>query len=154
MGLDQYLHARRFIWGGISGNDRDKKISDTIREIVPEIGSMTPSYITVEAIYWRKANAIHKWMVDNVQGGKDDCGDYYVDADQLHELATLCERVLTDPEKLGPELLPSGGGFFFGSTDYNEWYVKGLEHTATSIREILANEALMKDWSFEYHSSW
>ena len=24
---------------------------------------------------WRKANAIHKWFVDNVQDGVDDCGD-------------------------------------------------------------------------------
>ena len=28
--------------------------------------------------YWRKANQIHKWFVDNVQGGIDDCRPYPV----------------------------------------------------------------------------
>ena len=31
------------------------------------------SYIDEEVGYWRKANAIHKWFVDNVQDGNDDC---------------------------------------------------------------------------------
>ena len=44
-----------------------------------------------EVMYWRKANAIHKWFVDNVQGGEDDCREYPVSNDQLIELRDTCK---------------------------------------------------------------
>ena len=34
---------------------------------------------------WRKANAIHKWFVDHVQDGEDDCGRYPVSVDKLKD---------------------------------------------------------------------
>jgi len=45
--------------------------------------------------YWRKANAVHKWFVDNVQDGVDDC-EYHseVRKDQLAELVSICEEIL------------------------------------------------------------
>ena len=49
--------------------------------------------------YWRKANAIHKWFVDNVQDGIDDCKNYFVDPSQLEELRELCQEVLDNHEK-------------------------------------------------------
>ena len=33
--------------------------------------------------YWRKANQIHNWFVQNVQGGEDDCGIYEVSQAKL-----------------------------------------------------------------------
>jgi hypothetical protein len=44
--------------------------------------------------YWRKANAVHKWFVDNVQGGVDECQPAYVPREKLVELRTICLRVL------------------------------------------------------------
>ena len=41
-----------------------------------------------EVGYWRKANQIHKWFVDNVQDGVDDCGEYKVTKEQLIETVT------------------------------------------------------------------
>jgi hypothetical protein len=46
-----------------------------------------------EVCYWRKANQIHKWFVDNVQGGVDDCGEYLVTEDELDELRELCKKL-------------------------------------------------------------
>lgn len=43
--------------------------------------------------YWRKANAIHRWFVEHVQDGRDDCGLYGVTADQLGELLDTCRKV-------------------------------------------------------------
>ncbi len=45
--------------------------------------------------YWRKANHIHKWFVDNVQDGEDDCREYYVSIKQLHELRNICFDILS-----------------------------------------------------------
>lgn len=57
------------------------------------------SAVEEEVMYWRKANHIHAWFVDNVQGGNDDCGSYRVSDDKLRELNAVCRKVL-DASKL------------------------------------------------------
>ena len=51
--------------------------------------------ISEEVGYWRKANQIHNWFVENVQDGVDDC-DYHdeVTKETLEELLDVCKRVL------------------------------------------------------------
>jgi hypothetical protein len=144
MGLDMYLEARRFMWVFDAGSGEDAEAARKIR--------MKPNYATAEAAYWRKANAIHKWFVDNVQEGEDDCGHYHVDREQLAQLADLCDEVLKDPERAS-ELLPTQSGFFFGGTEHDEWYLEGLRYTRDRIRDLLSRDEL-KGWEFHYHSSW
>lgn len=114
------------------------------------------SSITEEVAYWRKANHIHQWFVDNAQGGVDDCGEYYVSKKQLHELLDLVELVLRT-EKTGSDItaetqLPTQEGFFFGSNDYSEWYYEDLRATK-EILENLLDEAC-PDGEYYYSSSW
>jgi len=71
MGLDMYLNARCFLR---HGEDYFKKV---VADQFPDIG-MEVQEVIFEAMYWRKANAIHRWFVENVQGGQDDCKPYYV----------------------------------------------------------------------------
>ena len=47
------------------------------------------------------------------------------------------------------ELLPTAEGFFFGNTDYNEYYYDDLVSTKKIIEE-----ALQSSDSHYYHSSW
>lgn len=56
-------------------------------------------YIMEEIGYWRKANQIHKWFVDNVQDGVDDC-DYHheVTKEKLEKLLDTCKTVLKSCE--------------------------------------------------------
>lgn len=61
---------------------------------VPGIQSDRISGVEEEVMYWRKANHIHGWFVDNVQGGKDDCGKYRVRKEQLVQLFGACEEVI------------------------------------------------------------
>ncbi len=44
--------------------------------------------------YWRKENHIHKWFVDNVQDGNDNCDMYIVSREQLEALRDVCKKVL------------------------------------------------------------
>jgi hypothetical protein len=67
---------------------------------------------------WRKANVIHQWFVKNIQDGEDDCKQYSVSTEQLKELLKLSKQVQKEPDR-APELLPTQGGFLFGSTEYN-----------------------------------
>ena len=101
---------------------------------------------------WRKANAIHKWFVDNVQDGVDDCGDYKITKEQLIELHNVCNDVLADPN-LAEQLLPTQGGFFFGETDYGMNYTNDLEYTKRIIDEMLEYKSYCLDELY-YSSSW
>lgn len=50
-----------------------------------------------EVAYWRKANAIHKWFVDNCAGGEfENCGDCYVSKDDLIKLKEICEKIMKE----------------------------------------------------------
>jgi hypothetical protein len=88
--------------------------------------------------------------VDNCQGGEDDCRESYVDREKVVELLSLCKQVLADHSK-ADELLPSQEGFFFGSTEYGEWYFQDLEDTVSILENCLT---MSDDWSFYYQSSW
>ncbi|CAB5220595.1 hypothetical protein UFOVP247_11 [uncultured Caudovirales phage] len=99
--------------------------------------------------YWRKANAIHRWFVANVQDGKDDCGSYPVTREQIGNLLELVERVLEYPS-MASTLLPTRAGFFFGSTEYGEWYMSDLEDTRETLRDVLN----LHQTEFTYYASW
>ncbi len=99
--------------------------------------------------YWRKANQIHNWFVENIQGNVDNCATYCVDENSLKELKSLCVEVLRCPEK-ADEILPTNSGFFFGSQEYDDLYLEDIKRTIEII-----NYALSRDFDyFAYNSSW
>ena len=102
--------------------------------------------------YWRKANQVHKWMVENVQHGEDNCGVYEGDINQLRELKDIVEEIIADPSK-APDLLPTESGFFFGSQEYDEWYREDMELTLQNLNEML-EEYKSGPTRFFYTSSW
>jgi len=59
--------------------------------------------------------------------------------------------VLADHTK-AEELLPTGGGFFFGSTEYDEWYFHGVKKTVEIVSKLI--EDVPEGWAFEYQASW
>jgi hypothetical protein len=147
MGLDMYLNAERYLWGH---EDGDKQISENIGQLIGLPTDSKVKTITVEAGYWRKANQIHNWFVQNVQDGEDNCQDAYVSRDSLTELRELCQQVL-DNNELAGKLLPRVKGFFFGNEDYDQWYFSQLKDTI----EVIDNALAMPDqWDFNYRSSW
>jgi hypothetical protein len=172
MGLDMYLTKKRFLWG----DERKKMKIEGVEGINPE----KVSEITEDVMYWRKANAIHKWFVDNVQNGVDDCKEYYVEREQLEELLKLCKEIvkvavvapgpvqngfelkdgnmvpilengttILNPEEVA-KILPNQSGFFFGSTDYDEWYLRDIEATIEGLEIALKDN----DGDFYYSASW
>jgi hypothetical protein len=150
MGLDMYLTAKRYV---SDYSAEDQVIGTEIMRHFPELAAdQTIQEVSVRVGYWRKANAIHKWFVDNVQDGTDDCGNYHVTREALEELKALCERVLGF-RHLAVEQLPTTEGFFFGNTDYDEYYFHSVEHTLKIVGSAL-KLVDSKNWDIEYHSSW
>lgn len=159
MGLDMYLFERREKYVG------DMTEKRAFRDQYPELVSgdyPRDFHITVdtEIMYWRKANAIHNWFVQNVQEGNDDCGKYPVSYKDLSGLLETIETVLENPEEHAWDLLPPTSGFFFGSEEVNEGYIQDLERTAEKLRELLAEcaeDKLLHGYvtrDYLYESSW
>lgn len=154
-----------------------------------------------ELMYWRKANQIHNWFVQNCQGGVDNCERHVITVADLKKLQELCKKILTMTEikqelrptypngwfeepvyvmqdvrllteegmKFASEHLPSRSGFFFGCTEYDDYYVWDLENTIEQIDGTLdtlnceygfaLNSDLVTgeykgDYIIEYCSSW
>ena len=113
---------------------------------------------------WRKANQIHKWFVDNVQEGNDNCQRHWVTKEKLIELSELIDEILEieDPtEKVAKakELLPTDiEGCFFGSEEYDDWYFENLEDTKKVLDKVFAYNATAESGhcfdNFYYQSSW
>lgn len=133
--------------------------------------------------YWRKANHIHKWFVDNVQNSIDDCSTYEVSKDQLEELLALCKHVIKNSQLIEGQvkngeifkngewvscyekgyviennlmaktLLPTQSGFFFGSTEYDQWYLEDIQYTVSVLEEVL-NDTDFDQEVVMYRSSW
>ena len=111
------------------------------------------SRIMEQVGYWRKANAIHKWFVDNIQDGEDDCCYHReVTQEDLEELRDICNEILCNPD-VAEDRLPTQDGFFFGDTQYNEWYIEDLRTTIDIIDEVLKTTDFEKEMVY-YVSSW
>lgn len=150
MGLDMYLTAERYLWD--FDNHPDKAKAEQIAGLFPELKGKRVKRVVSEVGYWRKANQIHNWFVKHCQDEVDECQQTHVGKEKLEQLLDSVNKVLADKQLAG-ELLPAATGFFFGSTEYNEWYFQDLEQTKTILEDALE---MMKDpgWDFYYQSSW
>lgn len=162
MGLDMYLNKRTYLGAQYDFNQIDGMVDIQRKNRPVNINFKRITYIEEEMGYWRKANAIHKWFVDNVQNGKDDCNDYYVDVEELKKLRDMIQTILKAKgkkrENLALKLLPPYEGFFFGNTDIDKYYFEDLEYTVNLINKVESEneEANENNISVKwiYQSSW
>jgi homoserine trans-succinylase len=185
MGLDQYLYRKVYLGAKYEHNNVKGTIEITKgkNNTLVNISLDRISEISEEVAYWRKANQIHQWFVQNVQDGNDDCGSYDVTKEELQQLVDLCKTVLKTAKTVDGQvwngttwtqaegkihnyeagkvivnqdeieaLLPTTSGFFFGNTDYDEYYLRDLQNTVDQIEPLLLVED--NDDDYEYSSSW
>lgn len=116
-----------------------------------------------------------------MNGEDDNGGDHGVSTDQLRELLGLVNTVLEasklvpgkvtngysysngkkepileegkliEDSRIAEDLLPTQSGFFFGSTDYDEYYLADLIETKKQLEPLLAEES---DGDYFYSCSW
>ena len=109
MGLDMYLYAAT-----------DKFIDAVKKDVASnyttsEIDNYYNAHGSTDHVYWRKANAIHRFFCEN--GECIDSQVYYiVTRDQIEKLCEKCREILVDRDK-ADDKLPTQCGFFFGSLD-------------------------------------
>jgi len=150
MGLDMYLEKRTYVkqWS-FQKPEEQYNVEVTKGGEPTNIKPERVTHIVEEIGYWRKQNQIHQWFVENVQNGVDNCGEYCVSKVQLEDLLEICKKILND-NSLAEELLPTTSGFFFGGTEYDEWYFDGIKNTIEILEEALSDNS----GDYYYSSSW
>lgn len=113
----------------------------------------------------------------------DDCKYYEVSKEKLIELQNLCKEVIEksilkdgkisngqtlkngewedileegkyiENKEVAEKLLPTTRGCFFGSTDYDEYYIEDLENTIKIIDDVLKETDFEKEYIL-YMASW
>lgn len=184
MGLDMYLVRKTYIGAQYDHRKVSAAIDIKIGDRTIKIDPAKLEEVTEAVGYWRKANQIHKWFVDNTQDGEDRNGSSYVSREQLKELLALCRKVketarvergmvkngqrmtangwedimeegdaIVNAEEIA-ELLPTEGGFFFGSTEYDQYYLNDIDDTIEILEGLgdLDDEKAISD--YHYRASW
>jgi hypothetical protein len=165
MGLDMYLRYRK----NYSGYELPTSDTTAYKNLIAaagisEIASKTSPYVSVEVtvMYWRKVNSVHAWFVNELADGVDECQEIHVSRENLQTLRDLCFEALSIPAGVSladhaASVLPPAEGFFFGSTNVDEYYVQDLQETMDGLDRVLANvpaEGEGWDWSLIYQASW
>ena len=144
-----WLEGEKVLWSS-DKNAVGKKIAKLVNVVGYEVQT-----VVVTVGQWRKNNAVHKWFVNNVQEGNDDCKRYYVSTEDLKLLRKICHKILKTNKKdkghVAKELLPTQGGFFFGETSYDEYYYDCLKETIEIVNKALK---LDESWDLYYQASW
>jgi hypothetical protein len=189
MGLDMYLYRSKKV-KGLTADDyskvdntisdvpkdafksvresikgRTKQAYEQLDEVVKERGVYSKWLSIFEDIgYWRKANAIHNFFVQECQDGVDECQLSIVRKTHLKDLLKRCKKaisvkniylndgILKDGEGI-EEYLPTTSGSFFGGTEFNEWFFNDVEETIELIEKVL-KETDFKTQVICYRSSW
>jgi hypothetical protein len=187
MGLDMYLRAQKYVSGYEHRKLKERNEYERLVELfgVEEfVDEESPSgYVEFTVAYWRKANQIHEWFVQNVQGGVDECQETHVSRDQLQDLLNVCRQVLIASELVDGEVYagtvydakhPEGrvemrpGQIIADPRIAHEllprqegFFFGGMDYdegytralTAT-IRQVERALRMPEEWDFLYQSSW
>ena len=169
MGLDMYLYIRKSEYCSKyykdEGFDLKLELPKDVSRFFPNLTDLTISRtIDYKVGYWRKANQIHNWFMQNCANRDeydnpiDDCRPIEITVDKLEALLDTCKKVLAD-HSLAGSLLPTTDGFFFGSTEYDDYYFGEIEQTVEIIEPVLKfakHKLEIKDYAWEvyYQASW
>jgi len=161
MGLDMYFTRRTYVqnWDHTPLEDKHKITIKQGGKSRTDIKPERITHIVEEVGYWRKFNALHNWFVQNVQNGIDNCGEYYVDHAVMEKLLQDLEQVLADKDVVtdnernvkASQLLPTAQGFFFGGTEYDDYYYEMVDYTIGVLKEAIADTGRS---TYYYSSSW
>lgn len=99
-----------------------------------------------EVAYFRKVNFLVRFF-----NYEENCEFQPIEKSQIEKLLRYCDEVLKDNNK-AETLLPTQGGFYFGNTEYNDYYFSDVEEVKKVFTEILekidfeSSEIVMYCW--------
>ena len=101
--------------------------------------------------YFRKVNFLYAFFSKDIVEETQTC---VVDKARIGQLIDTCQDVLKHKgdEDYATENLPTQGGFFFGSLDYDKWYWKDVKDCLKSMKKLY--KAMGDDEFVRWHFSW
>lgn len=129
----------------ICRNDYDWRIHPFTKGVLdlPELEELVKKsvegYYEPYDAYFRKVNFLFKYYED--RGKMYDQYYAFTDASDIDDIIDRCEQVLKD-HNLANELLPTQSGFFFGGTDYDDWYFSDVKDC---LKQMKNYRKLLKD---------
>lgn len=136
-----------------------------------------------EEAYWRKANMVHKFFCDNGKEiqeqsiykiSKENLEELLNRCNRILDIVETKEGQVTNGYTLDKEgnwvpilepgivitnidtiskILPTEDGFFFGSTEYNNFYLDDIKETKDKISKIL-DDFDFNNYNCYYLASW
>lgn len=97
-----------------------------------------------ELAYFRKVNFLIPFFENYFNTKLENLKDLEITRESIEELKNRCEQVLND-HTLAKDLLPTQPGFFFGSTNYDEYYYKNVENVLEICKTLLPEFDNLKD---------
>ena len=121
----------------------DRKFKSELIETTYQIG------------YFRKFNALHSYIVKTFANGVDDCQDIILYKEDVEQIKKVLDDVLNAHQQVekAKELLPTQSGFFFGGTDYDEFYFEDVKVAADLMQSFLDNFDF-ENYQLIYEASW
>lgn len=163
MGLDMYFYARKTIYKSFSKWDKSDRADETN---YPEDLKIFSDYIydrnfksvqtetSYQIGYFRKFNALHSYIVKTFANGIDNCQDIILYKEDVEQIKKVLDDVLeANTEEKAKELLPTQSGFFFGGTDYDEFYFDDVKDAADLMQNLLDNFDF-ENYQLVYRASW
>ena len=98
--------------------------------------------------YFRKVNFLVNYF------NLENCVDHICTRDEMETLLSKCNSVLEKKtESISDKTLPTTSGFFFGSTDYDDWYYKDIQSVKDTITKALNDWDEYKE-ELIFHAWW
>lgn len=136
-------------FGGVSDN------SKCVRATIQYSGGHLQGFELGEKTTIENINRGEWCMMEDMLNGNEE----YRNGNNIQQAWVVGETVSNPSELAG--LLPTQQGFFFGNTDYDEWYLQSvddtieiLERTLEKHTALVAGGAKEYDIDYEYQASW
>lgn len=117
--------------------EEKKKIQQDVREWYDKEPRMA-DYGISDIGYFRKVNFLMSFF-----NYYDNCVFRKVEKSELEDLRERCYKILSAKKKerqaLAEDLLPTQSGFFYGSTEYNEYYFDDVKEVKEWVEGVLEN---------------
>ena len=141
MGLDMYLYVTKNVYPHDFEHEdgkmtrKDNPMFNRIIESAELDKTPTPEYGSIKVDkcvgYWRKANAVHGWIVRNCANGVDECQRISMSREDLKNLRNACVKELDNRSNALPDVEPKV---------INE-HGENAEQVAQSIMDVMKSES-------------
>ena len=164
MGLDMYFYARKTTYKSFSKWDtpestKEVNYPEDLKTFSDYIYDRNFKSVQTETIYqigyFRKFNALHSYIVKTFADGIDNCQDIILYKEDVEQIKKVLDDILNAHQRVekAKEILPTQSGFFFGGTDYDEFYFEDVKVAADLMQNLLDNFDFEK-YQLIYEASW